>query len=164
MPKRRPAFSRRRARAGPPTGGPWLKTTTSTTTQSGRRCAATLPGGPIFRLSGPRPFSGMLVITPMAIPVLSKRSTLFLTPLVAEAPMARKSASVRRQRARYQAWRARQKRGAAVYPVEVDSTTFDLMERFGGLEADKVDDKRALLPPSLRSSSVKNLKAIEWAG
>jgi len=42
------------------------------------------------------------------------------------------------------AWRARQKRGAAVYPVEVDGTTFDLMERFGGLEAGKADDKRAV--------------------
>ena len=72
----------------------------------------------------------------MAILVLLKRLTSFLT-LSADT----------------QAWRARQKRGAAVYPVEVDSTTFDLMERFGGLEADKVEDKRALLPPSLRSST-----------
>ena len=72
----------------------------------------------------------------MAILVLLKRLTSFLT-LSADT----------------QAWRARQKRGAAVYPVEVDSTTFDLMERFGGLEADKVDDTHALMPPSLRSST-----------
>jgi hypothetical protein len=48
--------------------------------------------------------------------------------------MAEKSAAFRRRRvADTQAWRARQKRGAAVYPVEVDSTTFDLME--GGSNA-----------------------------
>jgi hypothetical protein len=41
-------------------------------------------------------------------------------------------------------WRERLQRGAAVYPVEVDGTTFDLMERFGGLEASKADDKRAV--------------------
>jgi hypothetical protein len=29
---------------------------------------------------------------------------------------------------------SRQKRGAAVYPIEIDGTTFDPMERFGGLE------------------------------
>src|SRR5262249_40598436 len=39
--------------------------------------------------------------------------------------------------------RERLHRGAAVYPVEVDGTTFDLMERFGGLEASKADDRRA---------------------
>src|SRR6516162_2702660 len=31
-------------------------------------------------------------------------------------------------------------------PVEVDGTTFNLMERFGGLKADKVDDRRAARP------------------
>ena len=68
--------------------------------------------------------------------------------------MARSAALRRRRVVDTQAWRARQKRGAAaVYPVEVDGRIFDLMERFGGLEADKVDDKRALLPPSLRSST-----------
>jgi len=96
----------------------------------------------------------MPAITPMAILVLLKRLTSFLTLSAAKALMAEKSAAFRRRRvADTQAWRARQKRGAAVYPVEVDSTTFDLMERFGGLEADKVEDKRALLPPSLRSST-----------
>jgi hypothetical protein len=39
-------------------------------------------------------------------------------------------------------WRQRLDRGAAVYPVEVDGTTFDPMERFGGLEASKADDRR----------------------
>ena len=71
----------------------------------------------------------------MAILVLLKRLTSFLT-LSADT----------------QAWRARQRRGAAVYPVEVDGRIFDLMAQFGGLEADKVDDKRCL-PPSLRSST-----------
>ena len=32
-----------------------------------------------------------------------------------------------------QTWRARQKRGAAVYPLEVNAEIFDLMERFGGV-------------------------------
>ena len=54
-----------------------------------------------------------------------------------------RSAAARRKQpvADTQAWRARQKRGAAVYPVEVDGTTF---ERFGGLETGKTDDKRAV--------------------
>jgi hypothetical protein len=41
-------------------------------------------------------------------------------------------------------WRERLHRGAAVYPVEVDGTTFDLMQRFGGLKADKVGDRQAV--------------------
>jgi len=90
----------------------------------------------------------------MAILVLLKRLTSFLTLSAAKALMAEKSAAFRRRRvADTQAWRARQRRGAAVYPVEVDGRIFDLMAQFGGLEADKVDDKRALLPPSLRSST-----------
>jgi len=57
--------------------------------------------------------------------------------------MSGKTAAQRRRRvADTQAWRARQKRGAAVYPVEVDGATFDPMERFGGLEASKADDRR----------------------
>ena len=57
--------------------------------------------------------------------------------------MSGKTAAQRRRRvADTQAWRARQKRGAAVYPVEVDGTTFDPMERFGRLEASKADDRR----------------------
>jgi hypothetical protein len=46
-----------------------------------------------------------------------------------------RSAAARKRRvADTQAWRARQKRGAAVYPAEVDGTTFDLLERFGGVK------------------------------
>jgi hypothetical protein len=46
-----------------------------------------------------------------------------------------KTAAQRRQRvADTQVWRARQKRGAAVYPVEVDGELFNLMERFGGVK------------------------------
>ena len=41
-------------------------------------------------------------------------------------------------------WRERLDRGAAVYPVEVDGTTFDLMERFGGLKESKTSDRRAV--------------------
>jgi hypothetical protein len=49
--------------------------------------------------------------------------------------MAKKSAAFRQRRAADTArWRERLNRGAAVYPVEVDGMTFDLMERFGGLK------------------------------
>ena len=41
-------------------------------------------------------------------------------------------------------WRARRARGAAVYSIEVDGTTFDLLERFGGLRPEKVDDREAV--------------------
>jgi glutathione synthase/RimK-type ligase-like ATP-grasp enzyme len=52
--------------------------------------------------------------------------------------MVKKTAAFRQRRAADTArWRERLHRGAAVYPVEVDGTTFDLMERFGGLEASK---------------------------
>jgi hypothetical protein len=44
--------------------------------------------------------------------------------------MVEKTAAFKKQRARDTArWRERLHRGAAVYPVEVDGTTFDLMER-----------------------------------
>jgi hypothetical protein len=51
-------------------------------------------------------------------------------------PMAKKKTAAQRQRRvdDTRAWRARQKRGAAVYPVKVDGTTFNLLERFGGLD------------------------------
>src|SRR6516162_9592356 len=75
------------------------------------------------------------------------------SPFPRRRAMPRSAAFRHRRVADTQAWRARQRRGAAVYPVEVDGRIFDLMARFGGLEADKVDDKRALLPPSLRSST-----------
>ena len=56
-----------------------------------------------------------------------------------------RSAAVRKRRvADTQAWRARRKRGAAVYPVEVDGQIFDLMERFAGLPPGKIEDKQAV--------------------
>jgi hypothetical protein len=59
--------------------------------------------------------------------------------------IAKKTAAFRQRRAADTArWRERLHRGAAVYPVEVDGATFDLMERFGGLSPDKVDDKNAV--------------------
>jgi hypothetical protein len=59
--------------------------------------------------------------------------------------MVEKTAAFRQRRAADTArWRERLKRGTAVYAVEVDGTTFDLMERFGGLSPDKVDDKHAV--------------------
>jgi len=70
-----------------------------------------------------------------------------------ELAIVKIAAQRRRRVVDTQAWHARQKRGAACYSLEVDGRIFDLMARFGGLAADKVDDKRALLPPSLRSST-----------
>ena len=59
--------------------------------------------------------------------------------------MVKKTAAFRQRRAADTArWRERLQRGAAVYPVEVDGTTFDLMERFGGLKDSKADDRRAV--------------------
>jgi len=59
--------------------------------------------------------------------------------------MAEKSATFKQRRAADTArWRERLSRGAAVYPVEVDGTTFDLMERFGGLSDSKTGDRRAV--------------------
>jgi hypothetical protein len=42
------------------------------------------------------------------------------------------------------AWRARQKRGAAVYPIEVGGRIFDLLVRFGGLRPDQDSNKQAV--------------------
>ena len=59
--------------------------------------------------------------------------------------MVKKTAAIRQRRAADTArWRERLHRGAAVYPVEVDGTTFDLMERFGGLSDSKTGDRRAV--------------------
>jgi hypothetical protein len=59
--------------------------------------------------------------------------------------MVKKAAALRQRRAEdTRRWRERLERGAAVYPVEVDGTTFDLMERFGGLKASKVGDRLAV--------------------
>jgi hypothetical protein len=60
--------------------------------------------------------------------------------------MAKKTAAFRRRRAADTArWRERLDRGAAVYPVEVDGLTFDLMERFAGPKASKVDYRHAVV-------------------
>src|SRR5215813_12353303 len=59
--------------------------------------------------------------------------------------MVEKTAAFRQRRAADTArWRERLHRGAAVYPVEVDGTTFDLMERFGGLKDNKTGDRQAV--------------------
>jgi hypothetical protein len=59
--------------------------------------------------------------------------------------MVEKTATFKQRRvADTQAWRARQKRGAAVYPVEVDGEVFDLMTRLGVLEAAHADNKQAV--------------------
>ena len=56
-----------------------------------------------------------------------------------------KTAAVRQRRAEdTRRWRERLHRGAAVYPVEVDGTTFDLMERYGGLKDSKTGDRQAV--------------------
>ena len=59
--------------------------------------------------------------------------------------MAEKTAAFRQRRAAdTQRWRERLSRGAAVYPVELDGTTFALMERFGGLKESKTGDRQAV--------------------
>ena len=59
--------------------------------------------------------------------------------------MVEKTAAFRQRRAADTArWRERLARGAAVYPVEVDGTALDLMERFGGLKDSKTSDRRAV--------------------
>jgi hypothetical protein len=60
------------------------------------------------------------------------------------------SAFRRRRAADTARWRERLRRGAAVYPVEIDATTFDLMERFGGLKPDKMDDRQAVAAALVR--------------
>jgi hypothetical protein len=59
--------------------------------------------------------------------------------------MVEKTAAFRHRRAADTArWRERLNRGAAVYPVEVDGTTFDLLERFGGLKDSNISDRQAV--------------------
>ena len=53
------------------------------------------------------------------------------------ASRQRRAADVRR-------CRARQARGAALYYVECDGETFDLMARFEGLDPDKIVDRQAV--------------------
>ena len=59
--------------------------------------------------------------------------------------MLKKTSALRQRRAEdTRRWRERLHRGAAVYPVEVDGTTFDLMERFAGLKDSKTGDRQAV--------------------
>jgi hypothetical protein len=49
--------------------------------------------------------------------------------------MVEKTPAFRRRRVNDTArWRARLRRGAAVYPVEIDAATFDLMEQYACLK------------------------------
>ena len=59
--------------------------------------------------------------------------------------MVEKNATFKQRRAADTArWRERLQRGACVLPVEADATTFDLMERFGGLKDSKIGDRQAV--------------------
>jgi hypothetical protein len=59
--------------------------------------------------------------------------------------MVEKDAAFKQRRAEdTRRWREPLHRGAAVYPVEVDGTTFDLMERFGGLKDSKTGNRQAV--------------------
>jgi hypothetical protein len=79
--------------------------------------------------------------------------------------MVEKTPAFRQRRAADTArWGERLHRGAAVYPVEVDGTTFDLMERFAGLKASKVDDRGAVavaLGKLLRLALAALLREVE---
>jgi hypothetical protein len=62
-----------------------------------------------------------------------------------EGHVVEKTAAFRRRRAADTArWRDRLRRGAAVFPIEVDGATFDLMERYAGLKLRQMDDRRAV--------------------
>jgi hypothetical protein len=50
----------------------------------------------------------------------------------------------RRRAADVRRCRARQARGAAVYPVEVDGDVYELMVRFEGLDPDKVNNRQVV--------------------
>jgi hypothetical protein len=59
--------------------------------------------------------------------------------------MAKKTSAFKQRRAADTArWRDRLRRGACVLPVEADGTTFDLMDRFGGLKESKIGDRHAI--------------------
>ena len=66
-----------------------------------------------------------------------------LTPI--GMAMAEKTAALRQRRAGdTRRWRERLAHGHACYMVEVDGTTFDLMERFGGLKDSNTGDRQAV--------------------
>jgi hypothetical protein len=58
--------------------------------------------------------------------------------------MVRSGAAKRRRADDTRRWRERLANGKACYTVEVDGTTFDLMERFGGLSERKTNDRQAV--------------------
>ena len=59
--------------------------------------------------------------------------------------MVEKTVAFKQRRAAHTArWRERLRRGAAVYPVEVDGTTFDLMVRLGLLAAADATSRRVV--------------------
>ena len=56
-----------------------------------------------------------------------------------------KTDAVRQRRAEdTRRWRKRRDNGRACYSIEIDGSTFDLMERLDLLRADKVDDRVAV--------------------
>jgi hypothetical protein len=58
--------------------------------------------------------------------------------------LAKKTSAVRRRRAADTAWRHDGSSVGRFYPVEVNGTTFDLMERFGGLKDSKTSDRQVV--------------------
>jgi hypothetical protein len=59
--------------------------------------------------------------------------------------MVEKTAAFKQRRAADTArWRERIERGMAVYPVEIDGMTFDLLEKFAELDPKKTNDRRAV--------------------
>src|SRR5262245_52601390 len=76
--------------------------------------------------------------------------------------MGEKTTAQRRRRADdTRRWRARQKRGAAVYPVEVDGRIFDLMARnsHGGRRGSPA----AIFPATLHRSLATSRLATDWS-
>jgi hypothetical protein len=69
--------------------------------------------------------------------------------------LVEKTAAFRRRRAADTArWRKRLRRGKAVYPVEVDETTFQLMERFAGLNPGRSKASSSLSAPTCSAVSM----------
>jgi len=58
--------------------------------------------------------------------------------------MVKPTSARRRRAADVRRCRARQARGSALYYVECDTDTFDLMVRFEGLNPDKITDRQAV--------------------
>src|SRR5262249_2656535 len=59
--------------------------------------------------------------------------------------MVEKTGAFKKRRAEdTRRWRERLANGKACYTVEVDGTTFDLMERFGGVQDSKTADRQAV--------------------